>query len=260
MVAAVGSKGMLWAKTDTRGKPAFSLKKAFFWAVWIEIAMIVGFASIDFDKRWNEVKNSKILRAVPVELPPELEEPPEEIKKPPPPPAEQKPQEKPKQDVKEAAPIEVDTPPPAATRSANAVSVPEAVGEVSQGAGSKSEAPAAPSPAPTAAPAPVAPAAPAGPRSVAALANRQECMAALVAGYPREARRANQEGTLTALVSVDPSGQVTHVEITHANPRRVFDRALTRGLMSPACRFTPAPSSYQAIVPFEYKLSGEILE
>lgn len=259
MMGAVGSKGALWAKTDHHGKPAFSLKKAFFWAAWIEIAMIVSLASIDFDKRWNEVKNAKILRAVPVELPPELEEPPEEIKKPPPPPAEQKPQEKPKQNVKEAAPIEVYTPPPAATRSTNAVSVPEAVDEVSQGAESKSEAPGASSPAPTAAPAPAAPATP-GPRSVAALANRQECMTALVAGYPREARRANQEGTLTALVSVDPSGQVTKVEITQANPRRIFDRALTRGLMSPACRFTPASSSYQAIVPFEYNLSGEILE
>ncbi len=260
MVAAVSGKGMLWAKTDTRGKYTFSLKKAFFLAVWIEIAMIAGFASIDFDKHWKEVKNSKILRAIPVELPPELVEPPEEIKKPLPPPPEQKPQEKPKQDVKEAAPIEVDTPPPAAASSDNAVSVPEAVGQVSQGAGSKSEAPAGPSPAPTAAPAPVAPAAPAGPRSIAAILNRQECMAALVAGYPREARRANQEGSLTALVSVDPSGQVTYVEITQANPRRVFDRALSSGLKSSACRFTPAAASYQAIVPFEYKLSGEILE
>ena len=257
MVAAVSVKGTLWAKTDTRGKPPFSLKKAFFWAVWIEIAMIAGFASIDFDKHWEEVKNAKILRAVPVELPPELGEPPEEIKKPPPPP-EQKPQEKPKQDTKEAAPIEVDTPPPAPTRSVNAVSVPEAVGEVSQGAGRKSEAPAAPSPAPTVAPA--APAAPAGPRSIAAILNRQECMAALVAGYPREARRANQEGSLVALVSVEPSGQVSQVDITQANPRRVFDRALSSGLKSPACRFTPAAAGYQAIVPFEYKLSGEILE
>lgn len=249
---AVNGRGTLWAKVDNEGKNTLSLKKAFFLAIWVEIAMIIGFTSIDFDKRWNEVKNSKILRAVPLEIPPEVkEEPPEEVKPPPPPPPkEQKPQGQPKEDVKEAAPIEVDAP-PASTGSASAVSVPETVGEVSQGSGAMTEIPAPPPPPPPA---------PAGPRSIAAITNRNECMAALIAGYPREARRANQEGSITALVTVDPSGQVTKVEITRANPRRVFDRALTSGLMSSACRFTPDPSGYQAIVPFEYKLSGETLE
>ena len=248
---AINGKGTLWAKVDNEGKNTLSLKKAFFLALWVELAMIIGFTSIDFDKHWKEVKDSKVLRAVPVELPPEVkEEPPEEVKPPPPPPKEQKPQEKPKEDVKEAAPIEVDAP-PASVGSASSVSVPETVGEVSQGAGKMTEAPAPPPPPPPA---------PAGPRSIAAITNRNECMAALIAGYPREARRASQEGSLTALVTVEPSGQVAKVEITRANPRRVFEKALTAGLMSSACRFTPDPVGYQAIVPFEYRLSGESSE
>ena len=49
--------------------------------------------------------------------------------------------------------------------------------------------------------------------------------------FPREALLASVEkGRVKARLTLDASGEVTHVDIVEANPRRVFDRAVVRSL------------------------------
>jgi periplasmic protein TonB len=49
--------------------------------------------------------------------------------------------------------------------------------------------------------------------------------------FPHEAAAIGADsGHVRARVTIDQSGEVTHVEIIEANPRRVFDRAVTRAL------------------------------
>jgi protein TonB len=49
--------------------------------------------------------------------------------------------------------------------------------------------------------------------------------------FPHEAAAIGAEkGHVRARVTIDGSGEVKHVEIVDANPRRVFDRAVTRAL------------------------------
>ena len=59
-----------------------------------------------------------------------------------------------------------------------------------------------------------------------------------VPDFPREALQAGvSQGTVKARVTVDAAGRVTGVDIVDAQPRRVFDRAVTRSL----ARWTFAP-------------------
>jgi periplasmic protein TonB len=49
--------------------------------------------------------------------------------------------------------------------------------------------------------------------------------------FPSEAARAGyDEGKVKVRLTVEPSGEVTHVEVVEASPRRVFDRATVRAL------------------------------
>jgi protein TonB len=49
--------------------------------------------------------------------------------------------------------------------------------------------------------------------------------------FPREAQLASVEkGHVKARLTLDAAGEVTRVDIIDANPRRVFDRAVTRSL------------------------------
>lgn len=49
--------------------------------------------------------------------------------------------------------------------------------------------------------------------------------------FPREAISAGADaGKVRAKMTIDASGEVSHVEIIEANPRRVFDRAVVKTL------------------------------
>jgi protein TonB len=49
--------------------------------------------------------------------------------------------------------------------------------------------------------------------------------------FPREAQLASiDKGRVKARLTIDASGEVTRVDIVESNPRRVFDRAVTRSL------------------------------
>ena len=49
--------------------------------------------------------------------------------------------------------------------------------------------------------------------------------------FPREAQIASvDKGRVKARLTLDAAGEVTRVDIVEANPRRVFDRAVTRSL------------------------------
>jgi TonB family protein len=61
-----------------------------------------------------------------------------------------------------------------------------------------------------------------------------------VPDFPREALQAGvSQGTVKARVTVDAAGRVSAVDIVDAEPRRVFDRAVTRSLL----RWTFAPGA-----------------
>jgi periplasmic protein TonB len=50
--------------------------------------------------------------------------------------------------------------------------------------------------------------------------------------FPREAAQQSiASGTVKAKMSIEPDGKVSAVEILEAQPRRVFDKAVTRALM-----------------------------
>jgi protein TonB len=236
---AVAGKGTLWAKVDNESQNTITLKKAFFFALWVEAAMILGFFSIDFSKRWDDIRDSKVMKAVAPDIP----KPPEEKKEepPPPPPPPKKPEDKPKENIQEAAPILVDAPVATTSGSSTSVSVPQAVGEVQQGKGTMTEAPP-----------PTAP----GPRTVASITNKRECFQAFLGRYPREARRNGTEGEVTALATIAPDGTATSVIITEANPQGVFDRVVI-SVLTNVCKFAPDPSGYKAVIPIAFKLSGE---
>ena len=49
--------------------------------------------------------------------------------------------------------------------------------------------------------------------------------------FPREAQLASVDhGRVKARLTIDAAGDVTRVDIVESNPRRVFDRAVTRSL------------------------------
>jgi protein TonB len=166
---------------------------------------------------------------------------PPEPPPPPPPPEPVKPQ--PKQDI---------PPPP------NYVPPPEVTPTATTTAPVVESVPTPP-PVQTYVPAPPAPPVqrPVGPRGFGAITNRRECAAAFQASFPREARRAGTEGTVTLAIRVGPDGKAISVEVADANPRRVFDRAAMGVINSGACRFEPDSAGYLAQLAITYKLSGE---
>ncbi|MCA3034595.1 MAG: TonB family protein, partial [Rhodocyclaceae bacterium] len=101
---------------------------------------------------------------------------------------------------------------------------------------------------------------PVGPRGFGSITNRRECAAAFQASFPREARRAGTEGTVTLAIQVGPDGKAISVEVANANPRRVFDRAAMGVINSGACRFETDTAGYVAQLAITYKLSGEEAE
>ncbi len=48
---------------------------------------------------------------------------------------------------------------------------------------------------------------------------------------PEAARQSISTGSVRAKMSIDPDGKVSGVEILEAEPRKVFDKAVTRALM-----------------------------
>jgi TonB family protein len=99
-----------------------------------------------------------------------------------------------------------------------------------------------------------------GPRGFGSITNRSACAAAILAGYPREARRSSTEGNVLLKVTVNPDGTVANAEVVNSNPRRVFDRAAVQVFTSGACKFQPDGASYTASLDIVYKLSGESAE
>jgi len=70
--------------------------------------------------------------------------------------------------------------------------------------------------------------------------------------FPHEAAAVGAEkGHVRARVTIDGGGEVTHVEIVDATPRRVFDRAVTRALAQ--WHFNPGSSGrlYEVSIDFQ---------
>ena len=126
-------KGTLWAKVDNEGRNTITLKKAFLLALAVEAAMMVAFFSIDFRKRWDDVRNAQVLKAVTPESPPAPQQTPKKDETPP---VKKMEKEKPR-DAQEAAPEKIE----AAIEVPSAVSAPQAVGAVQQGSGQMTDAP-----------------------------------------------------------------------------------------------------------------------
>jgi len=164
---------------------------------------------------------------------------------PPPPPKVEPPKPQPKVDTPPPPPNFV--PPPEVTPTITNAPVIEAV-----------QTP--PPPPPVYIPQPPAPPAPpkaVGPRGFGAVTNRAACQAALLAAYPREARRNQIEGSITILAKIGADGRLISAEVTNSNPRRVFDRAALGVLNAGACKFDPDTASYDWQAEIVYNLRGE---
>ena len=71
--------------------------------------------------------------------------------------------------------------------------------------------------------------------------------------FPREAQIASVDhGKVKARLTIDASGEVTRVDIVEANPRRVFDRAVTRSLSQ--WRYEPGSAGRTVEVDLDFKL------
>lgn len=71
--------------------------------------------------------------------------------------------------------------------------------------------------------------------------------------FPREAQIASvDKGRVKARLTLDASGEVTRVDIVDANPRRVFDRAVTRSLSQ--WRYEPGAAGRTVEVDLDFKL------
>jgi protein TonB len=70
--------------------------------------------------------------------------------------------------------------------------------------------------------------------------------------FPTEAVRAGyNEGKVKARVTIEPSGEVSRVEVIDASPRRFFDRSTVRTLSQ--WRFAPASSQRVVDVDVSYR-------
>ena len=70
--------------------------------------------------------------------------------------------------------------------------------------------------------------------------------------FPREAVQAGADsGKVKARLTIDGSGEVTRVEIVEANPRRVFDRAVTKSLSQ--WRFNSGDANRQYDISLDFK-------
>lgn len=96
-----------------------------------------------------------------------------------------------------------------------------------------------------------------GPRGFGSITNRSECSAAFTQSFPRDARRAGQQGAVTLQVRVSATGVVEAAEVISAQPRRVFDRAALGVMLSGACRFESDAAGYTAVLQIDYRLSGD---
>ncbi|MBL8518254.1 MAG: TonB family protein [Betaproteobacteria bacterium] len=109
-------------------------------------------------------------------------------------------------------------------------------------------------------PQPVQPPRPVGPRGFGSITNRAACVAAFRDSFPREARRAQQEGSVTISARIGQDGRVIRAEVVNSNPRRVFDRAALNVLNSGICKFDTDTAEYDWQAEISYKLSGESAE
>lgn len=98
------------------------------------------------------------------------------------------------------------------------------------------------------------------PRGFGSISNREACLAAFRASFPREARRARLEGSVTIFARIGANGQLMSAEVVSANPRRTFDRAALNVLNSGACVFDTARSDYTWLAEISYRLEGESAE
>ncbi len=164
---------------------------------------------------------------------------------PPPPPPPPEPIIKPK----------LDTPPPPDTY----VPPPEVAPPVTTSAPVITAVAVAPPPQQVYVPAPPAPGPPAvaGPRGFGSITNKKACTAAFQASFPREARRAGQEGSVRLGIRVGTDGKAVSVEVINSNPRRVFDRAAIGVINAGSCTFETDTAGYVAQLDITYKLSGE---
>jgi protein TonB len=71
--------------------------------------------------------------------------------------------------------------------------------------------------------------------------------------FPREAQLASiDKGRVKARLTIDAGGEVTRVDIVEANPRRVFDRAVTRSLSQ--WRYEPGAAGRTVEVELDFKI------
>lgn len=118
---------------------------------------------------------------------------------------------------------------------------------------------AAPAPAPPPEPVAIAPppvVAPPAPPPKPAIRQGVSCQTMEKPSFPREAIKAGvQKGTVHAILTIDEKGNVSNVNITQAEPARVFDRVVRDTLIDWKC--AADGTKYQASVEINFTLKDE---
>ncbi len=219
---AVPVKSALWAKVDNEGRNTITLKKAFIAALLVEVVMLAGFLSIDFNKRWDDVHTAQVLKAITPESPPAPQQTPKKEEQPQP---VKKVEKEIPRDAQEAAPEKVEQ----AVEVPSVVSAPQAVGAVQQGSGQMTDAPSQD------------------------VRKNVSPTSRVKPNYPRTALRDGISGRVVVWLRVAPDGSVTGIEIKESRPPRVFDAEVRRALMQ--WKFAPEPVGFIAEIEVEFNLS-----
>ncbi len=88
--------------------------------------------------------------------------------------------------------------------------------------------------------------------SLSVIASTPKVIKKVPPDFPREAAsKGITTGTVRAKMNIEPDGKVSGVEILEADPKRVFDRAVTAALMD--WKFEPGPEKTSHEVKLVFK-------
>jgi len=220
---ALRGRGTLWATTGEQAG-AFDLRRAIFYAFWVEAAIVVGLLSVNFQVATDAPRKPTIMRPVAPDAPaPALrDDPPPEIH--------------------HVLPKRIEMPAPAPDFSPLAADSLSPEVPALPGAPTLPDMVSDPARTDTAA----GPAAPAIRRGIAPLLRVEP-------SYPRSAHRTGTEGRVVAHLYIRPDGTVERVAIVELSPHGVFDREAIAALLQ--WRFAREAVGFVGEVEIVFKLA-----
>jgi protein TonB len=219
--------GPLWAAARRADDDGFDLRRAVFYAFWVEAAVIAGLLSLNFTTSPGEPRKPTIMRHITADAAP--------------PPASRREPPLVRHDIRHSTeshqPTPAPTPSPIDDFHPGQTAGPE-VAEIPRFAGGPEDAPAT---SPTSA-------LPTVRRGIAPVFRVEPA-------YPRAAHRAGVEGGVVAHLHIRADGTVQRVDIVQSIPRGVFDREAVAALLQ--WRFAPEEVGFLGEVEIVFKLAPD---